>query len=125
MALSRAGWANEMDGFGAINELQLGERHDAVLVERGLEREIEAGEVLIAESRAIVRAILTRRFSRAANLFAEQKVDGFKRRRIAALDAAQRQVQNLEHAGHLQADQVAFNAVDHRGRGEGRLGSVG
>ena len=66
MALSRAGWANEMDGFGAINELQLGERHDAVLVERGLEREIEAGEVLIAESRAIVRAILTRRFSRAA-----------------------------------------------------------
>ncbi len=55
-----------MDGFGAINELQLGERHDAVLVERGLEREIEAGEVLIAESRAIVRAILTRRSSRAA-----------------------------------------------------------
>ena len=43
MALSRAGWANEIDGFGAINELQLGERHDAVLVERGLEREIEAG----------------------------------------------------------------------------------
>ena len=31
---------------GAVDELELGERHDAVLVERGLEGEVEAGEGL-------------------------------------------------------------------------------
>jgi hypothetical protein len=32
--------------LGAIDELELGERHDAVLVEQGLEGEVEAGERL-------------------------------------------------------------------------------
>ena len=35
-----------MQGLGAVDEPQLGERHDAVPVERGLEREVEAGERL-------------------------------------------------------------------------------
>ena len=37
MALSRSGRAKEVYDFTTIDELQLGERHDAVFVERGLE----------------------------------------------------------------------------------------
>ncbi|BBU64153.1 hypothetical protein MSC49_40880 (plasmid) [Methylosinus sp. C49] len=36
MGFPRAGRSDEMDGFVAIDELQLGERHDVALVERGL-----------------------------------------------------------------------------------------
>ena len=37
LALPRSGRAKEVYDFTTIDELQLGERHDAVLVERGLE----------------------------------------------------------------------------------------
>ena len=46
MGLAGSGRTDEMHGFGAVDELQSGERHDAVLVERGLEGEVEAGEGL-------------------------------------------------------------------------------
>ena len=46
MALAGAGRAEEVDDLGAVDELELGERQDAVAVERGLEGEVEAGERL-------------------------------------------------------------------------------
>ena len=46
MALAGAGRAEEVHDLGAVDELQLGERQDAVAVERGLEGEVEAGERL-------------------------------------------------------------------------------
>ena len=48
MALAGAGRAEEVHDLGAVDELQLGERQDAVAVERGLEGEVEAGERLDA-----------------------------------------------------------------------------
>jgi hypothetical protein len=33
VSLARAGWADQMHGFGAVDELQFGKRHDAILVE--------------------------------------------------------------------------------------------
>ena len=46
MALAGAGRAEQMHHFGAVDEGELGERQDAVAVERGLEGEVEAGERL-------------------------------------------------------------------------------
>ena len=46
MALAGAGRAEEMDHLGAIDEVELGERQDALAVERGLEGEVEAGQRL-------------------------------------------------------------------------------
>ena len=46
MALAGAGRTEEMHHLGAVDELELGERQDAVAVERGLEGEVEAGERL-------------------------------------------------------------------------------
>ena len=44
MRLAGSGRPYEMHGFGAIDELQSGERQNTVLVERGLEGEVEARE---------------------------------------------------------------------------------
>jgi hypothetical protein len=46
VALAGSRRPDEMQDRGAVDEPQLGERHDAALVERGLEREVEAGERL-------------------------------------------------------------------------------
>jgi hypothetical protein len=42
MAFAGAGRPEQMDDFGTVDELELGERQDAVAVERGLEGEVEA-----------------------------------------------------------------------------------
>jgi hypothetical protein len=42
--LAGTGRPDEVNRFAAVDELQLGERHDPPAVERGLEREVEAGQ---------------------------------------------------------------------------------
>src|ERR1700679_1454732 len=64
MAFSSSRRPYEMDDFGAIDELQLGERHDAILSSEGWNAKSKPASVLIADRRAIWRAILMRRFSR-------------------------------------------------------------
>ena len=66
MALAGARWAEEVYDLATIDELQLGERHDAVFVERGLEREVEASERLNCgeachHQRDLDAAVLTQR----------------------------------------------------------------
>ena len=46
MTLAGAWRPNEMHDLGTVDELQFGKRHDAVLVEGRLEREVEAGQRL-------------------------------------------------------------------------------
>ena len=81
MALAGAGRAEEVDDFATIDELQLGERHDTVFVERGLEGEVEAGERLDRgearhHQRDLDAAVLTQR-----ELLSEQHVSEALRRR--------------------------------------------
>ena len=75
--------------------------------------------VLRMGSRAMRNAALTRRFSRKRQFLGEQIVDGLDAVDLALLDAAQRGVEHLERARHLQADQAVADIVDARGwRGE-------
>src|SRR5450759_3670064 len=46
MALAGAGLADEVDDLVPIDEVEAGQGHDAGAVERGLEREVEAGQGL-------------------------------------------------------------------------------
>src|SRR6185369_7167519 len=46
MGLAGAGWPEQMDDLGAVDEVEAGKCHDPVAVERGLEREVEAGQRL-------------------------------------------------------------------------------
>ena len=67
MTLPGAGRPQEVNDLITLDEVELGERQDPVSVERRLEGEVEAGQVLTVESFAILSAILTRRFSRKVN----------------------------------------------------------
>ena len=106
------GGPRKMHDLGAVDELELGERQDAVPVERGLEGEVEAGERLDGDEPGHHQGILTRRFSRKVSSSAEQGVDGLERGDLAALDPAHGGVEDLEGARHLEADQVAADAVE-------------
>ena len=103
MGFAGSGRTDEMDDFGAIDELQFGERQDAVLVERGLEGEVEAGEGLDrrepapSDERHLDAAVLAQRqFLGEQASMASRAVD------LAALDAAQRDVEDFERPRHLQ-----------------------
>jgi hypothetical protein len=67
MALSGSRRAEEVYDFTTVGELQLGERHDTVFVERGWSEKSKPASVLIEERRAIMSAILMRRFSRSVS----------------------------------------------------------
>ena len=115
MALAGAGRAEEVYDLAAVDELQLGERHDAVVVERGLEGEVEAGERLDRgeprhHQRDLDAAVLAQR-----ELLDEQRVDGLDGGHLAAFEAAHGDVEDLERPWHLQADQGLLDAVDERG----------
>ena len=108
MALARAGRAEQMHHLGAIDEVELGQRQDAVAVERGLEGEVEAGERLDrGEPGQSCSAVLMRRFSRIVSSSVEQGVDRLDAVDLALLDAAHGVVEHLQGARHLEADQVA------------------
>ncbi len=56
-----------MERFGAIDELQSGERQDAVPVERGLEGKVETGEGFDRRQPGHLDRHLTRRFTRVVS----------------------------------------------------------
>ena len=66
VALAGARRAEEMHDLGASDEVELGERHDAVPVERGLEGEVEALNVFGGVSLAVFSETPMRRVSRVA-----------------------------------------------------------
>lgn len=46
MCLAGAGWPKKVDGLGTVDDGQLGQRQDALSVERRLKGKVEAGERL-------------------------------------------------------------------------------
>ena len=126
MALAGAGRAEEVDDLGAVDEAELGEREDAVAVERGLEGEVEAGERLDRGQPPHAQRRLDAAVLAQGQLLGEQDVDGFERGDLALLEAAHDMVERFQRARHLQADQVVADAIDRRaawcrGGAHGRL----
>ena len=100
----------------AVDEVELCEGKNPVAVERGLEREVEAGQGLDAgEARH-----LQRRFDAAAfangDLFGEQQVDGLDGADLAAFELLDDVVERLQRARHAETDQVTSDALDRRRR---------
>jgi hypothetical protein len=114
VALAGAGRADEMQDLGAIDEAEFGERHDAVLVERGLEGEVEAGERFDGgQARHDERRFHATGLAQG-ELLSEQGVDGFKRGHLAAFEATQGGVEDLDGARHFEADHGLLDALDQR-----------
>src|ERR1700722_4305917 len=117
-----AGRPDQMQDLGAVDELELGERHDAVLVERGLEGEVKAGERLDGgkarhDEGGFDAAVLAQ-----GELLGEQGVDRFKRGHLPVIEAAHRGVEDFDRAWHLEGDHGLLDAVDHGGHDLGSHG---
>jgi len=93
--------------LAALDELQLGERHDAAAVERGLEGEVEPGQGFQRrqpghQQRRLDPAVLPQR-----QLLGEQGVDRLQRGDLAALELAD---------DHAQCDQRGLDVLGERWR---------
>src|ERR671918_877966 len=115
MALSGAWWAEEVQDLGAGDEVELGEREDAIAVEGGLEGEVEALQRL----RRIEPRGLQGDGDPAALpvgvFLGQQPVDRLEGGELAALEAAERVVQRLQGPRHAQPDQAGADAVEQLG----------
>ena len=80
MALAGAGRPEEVYDLATIDELQLGERHDAVSIERGLEREVESGERLDGGEPRHHQCDLDAAVLAQRELLDQQRVDGLDAR---------------------------------------------
>ena len=113
MALSGSGRADEMQDLGAIDEAEFGERHDAVLIERRLEGEVEAGERFDGgqarhDERRLDATVLAQ-----GELLSEQGVDRFERgHSILAAFKAPHGVEDFDGARHFEADHGLLDALD-------------
>ena len=105
-----------MHHLAALDELQLGERHDAAAVERGLEGEVEPGQGFQRrqpghQQRRLDPAVLPQR-----QLLGEQGVDRLQRGDLAALELADDRVDGLQRARHAQCDQRGLDVLGERWR---------
>jgi hypothetical protein len=106
-----------MDRLVAINEVELGEGHDAVAVERGLEGEVKPAQGLDGDQPAHLQGGPDASPLPQGQFLAEQGVDGFQGRDLAALDPAQDVLDHFQSARHVETDQVAADAVERGGAG--------
>jgi len=88
MRLASTWWAEETDDIAALDEIELGQCQDPALVERRLEREVEASIAFIGARREVLTPTLKRRLSAVAVLVGQQDVDGLDYCHLAALRTA-------------------------------------
>ncbi|GJE68457.1 hypothetical protein LNAOJCKE_5701 [Methylorubrum aminovorans] len=115
MALAGAGWSEQMDDLGPVDEGQFRQRQDALAVERGLEGKVEPGQRLDRgqardQQGGLHAAVLAQR-----QFLGQDHVEGGQTVDLALLDAPDRRVEHLQGARHAQADQAALDAVEGRG----------
>jgi hypothetical protein len=67
MRFAGAGRAEEVDDLGALDELELGERHDPIAIQRRLKAEVEPSRVFAGVSLAVFMATPMRRLSRTVS----------------------------------------------------------
>ncbi len=119
MALAGAGLADEVDHLVLVDEIQAGQRHDAVAVERGLEREVEARERLDGGEPGHLQRSLDASPLADGELLGEQGVDRLNRAGSAALELPNHAIERFQGARHAQGHQVLADALDGAVRGSG------
>ena len=111
MALAGARAGRGGADLAALDEAELGERQDAVAIERGWKEKSKPASVLMAESRAICSAVLMRRLSRMVSSSVSSASIASSGADLAAFDAADGVVEYLDRARHLEAHQGAAGCV--------------
>src|SRR5262249_14741888 len=104
-----------VNDLGTVDKIETGERHDPVAVERGLEREVKAGQGLNDGQPGHPQCRFDSTVLTQAEFFSEKIVARFDAVDFTLLDAAERGVDDLERARHLQADKTVTDVVNARG----------
>ncbi len=112
MALAGAGRADEVDHLVTVDEVQAGQGHDAVAVERWLERAVEAGQGLDSGQPGHLQGRLDPTPLAHGDLLGEQGVDRLDGADLAALELLDDAFERLQGAGHAQADKVVPDPLD-------------
>src|SRR5271169_390775 len=86
------------------------------LSSEGWKAKSKPARVLIADSLAIWTAYFDAAVLPDGELFGQQSVDGLDGADLAALDAAQGNVEDFQRPRHPQGDETGFNALDEGGR---------
>jgi len=112
MAFAGAGRPEQMDHFGAVDELQFGKRQDAIAIERGLEREVEAGERFDSRQarhpqRGADTPIVAQR-----QFLDKQLIERLNPGDLTLFDSPERGVEHFQRTRHLECDQAFLDAVD-------------
>jgi hypothetical protein len=123
MAFAGARRAEEVERLTAIDEAELGQRHDAISIQGGLEREVEFGERLDGrEARHDERGLDATTLAQG-KLLGEQRVDRFESGHLAALEATDRGVEDLERPRHPEPHKRAADTIGQWRRPRHRGGS--
>ena len=115
MRLAGSRRSYEMQGFGAIDELQPGERQNAVLVEGGLESEVESREGFDRRKLGHLNSHFDAAVLPDGEFFSQQSVDGLDGADFSTLDAAQGDVKDFQGARHFQSDEARLDVLDDGG----------
>jgi hypothetical protein len=108
-----------MDHLAAVDEAELGQGQDPVLVERGLEGEVEPGQRLDGRQARHHQRGLDPPVLAQGELLAEQRLERLQRGDLATLQPPDGHVQHLQGPRHLQADQRALEPLEQGGGGIG------
>ncbi|WP_456306655.1 hypothetical protein [Nguyenibacter vanlangensis] len=104
VALACPGRPKEMDDFRAADELELGDRHDPVSLERGLKGKIEAFERLDRQETRGPQGDADPTSFPQAQFLGQQFVDRLDRADVAALQTAEGLVERFQSPRHMQVD---------------------
>ena len=112
VALAGAGRPQQVHHLVAGDEVELCERQNALPVERGLEREIEARQRLDRAQACHLQRRLDPAALAQGQLLGQQGVDRLQCADLAALDLAHGVVEHLQGTRYPQADQVAPHPLE-------------
>ncbi len=117
VGLADAGWAEEDDVFLALDEAELVEALNLLMLDRGLEAEVEVGERLHGGQARGAHGGLQTPIVSERDLGTEQILDGFAGGELAAIDAGEDRIEGLKGARHLEVSEHGADPVAARGFG--------
>jgi hypothetical protein len=117
MRLAAAGLPNEVKDLMAVDELELGQGENAVTVERGLEREVKAGQGFDGEQPAHLECGPHPPALAQGQFLTQQGLQGFWSTDLTALQTAQDMIEHLQRPRHFKADEVVADPVNKAGWG--------
>ena len=120
VALAGAGGPEEVDRLGPVDEVELGEGHDAVPVERRLEGEVEALEGLRRVEPGDAQRDADAAGLAEGELAGEEFVDGAEGVGLPALDAPDDRRERFEGVWHAQADEAGLDLFENSAHGVAR-----